>query len=290
MQPKTAIPRFRHLTGACTPIRIVDVGANPIDGTPPYSLFLTDGDSELVGFEPNSEALARLQRQKGPNETYLPNAIGDGQVHTLRVCAAPGMTSLLEPDPAMLARFHGFPEWGRVLRTARVETSRLDEIAELRGADLLKIDIQGGELMALQNAEALLSDILVVQSEVEFLPLYKNQPLFSDVELFMRARGFMFHRFFPAVSRVFTPMLVGNDICAGMSQLVWADAVFVRDIARLDLLSERQLLASATILHDCYGSLDLVMHLLCEHDTRTGNALAPRYLAALQPHPEELAA
>lgn len=290
MQPKTAIPRFKHLTGICVPIRIVDVGANPIDDAPPYAMFLDDGDAEVVGFEPNPIALARLQRQKGPGETYMPNAIGDGCVHALHVCAAPGMTSLLEPDAAMLARFHGFAEWGRVIETTPVQTSRLDDIDEVRGADLLKIDIQGGELMALQHGERLLDDLVVVQAEVEFLALYKDQPLFSDVERFMRAHGFMFHRFFPAVSRVVAPMLLGNDIYAGLSQLVWADAVFVRDFARLDRLSERQLLASATILHDCYGSLDLVMHLLCAHDSRSGGELAGRYLAGLQPRAEGLAA
>ena len=76
----------------------------------------------------------------------------------------------------------------------------------------------------------------------------------------------MFHRFYPQTSRVICPMLVNGDIYAGLSQLLWADAIFVRDLTRLDLLSTSQLLSMATIMHDCYRSADLGPHLLIEHD------------------------
>jgi len=285
-----SVASFQELTGTSVPLAIVDVGANPIDGTPPYAALLTYEETRLVGFEPNPEALARLHAMAGPRETYLPHAIGDGDVHKLHVCAAPGMTSLLRPDPAVVGRFHGFPEWARVVEEVAVETRRLDDIAETEGADMLKIDIQGGELMAMRNAEQRLADLLVIQTEVEFLPLYQGQPLFSDVEQFLRARGFVLHRFFPAVSRVIAPMLINNDIYAGLSQIVWADAIFVRDFTRPELLSPRQLLASGAILHDCYASFDLVLHLLTELDRRSGSALAADYLAGLQGQPVRQAA
>jgi hypothetical protein len=108
-----------------------------------------------------------------------------------------------------------------------------------------------------------------------------NQPLFSEVEMFLRGRGFMLHRFYPTVSRVIRPLLIENNIYAPFSQVVWADAIFVRDFTRLDRLTHEQLLKSAAILHDCYGSIDLVLHLLTEADTRAGGALAPAYLARL---------
>ncbi len=284
-----AVPSFTAIMGAGPPIRIVDVGANAIDGTPPYAPLLRDG-ATLVGFEPNPEALARLVQMKGANETYLPHAIGDGQAHTLHICAAEGMTSLLSPNPTVLSLFHGFSQWSQVTATRPVETMRLDDIDEAQGADMLKIDIQGGELMAMQNAEELLKTLLVIQTEVEFLPMYVGQPLFSDVDQFLRSRGFVLHRFFPTVSRVISPMLVDNNIYAGMSQLVWADAIFVRDFTRLDALADHQLLATAAILHDCYGSFDLALHLLTEHDRRSGATLSAVYLAGLQPKTAALAA
>ncbi len=116
---------FRALTrGAAPRVKVVDIGANPIDSDPPYAGMLRAGEAEVVGFEPNRAALATLDARKGPLERYFPHAVGDGARHTLRICQAPGMTSLLEPDPAVLSLFHGFPDWGRVIATEEVETVR----------------------------------------------------------------------------------------------------------------------------------------------------------------------
>lgn len=273
---------FRALTDTDVRVKIVDVGANPIDSLPPYEPLLRRGVADVVGFEPNPEGLAKLNAQKGPFETYLPHAIGDGQRHTLHFCAAPGMTSLLEPNPAVLNLFHGFPSWGQVVATEEVDTMRLDDIPETVGLDLLKMDIQGAELMVLRNAEARLADALVIQVEVEFLPMYIGQPLFGDLHIFMREHGFVFHRFFPEVSRTIRPLLMDNNIYAGLSQLLWADAIFVRDFTDMTPLSDRQLQAMAAIMHECYQSVDLVLHLLTELDRRTGESTASRYLTGLQ--------
>jgi FkbM family methyltransferase len=274
---------FRTLTGGESPrVKVIDIGANPIDADPPYAAMLRAGDAEVVGFEPNRAALDLLNARRGPHERYFPHAVGDGQRHVLHICQAPGMTSLLEPDPAVLGLFHGFPDWGRVLSIEPVDTVRLDDVPQTVGADLLKLDIQGAELMVLRHAEARLRDAVVIQAEVEFLPLYKNQPLFSDMEIFLRERGFVLHRFFPTVSRAVQPMMVNADPYAGLGQLVWADAIFIRDFARLDALDDRQVLAMAAILHDCYAAYDIAFRLLSEHDRRVGATRAADYLVGLQ--------
>ena len=272
---------FRAITGQDIRIKAIDIGANPIDGDPPYAALLRDGQAEVVGFEPDAAALATLNAARGPHERYFPHAVGDGGRHELRICQAPGMTSLLEPDQATLGLFHGFPEWGRVLRRVAVETVRLDDVPETAGADLLKLDIQGAELMVLRHATDRLAEAVVVQAEVEFLPLYRDQPLFGDVDRFLRDHGFAFHRFHPQNSRVMAPLMVGGSPYAGFSQLVWADAIFIRDVTKPAALEDRQLLAMATILHDCYGSCDVALRLLVEHDRRTGGALAGAYFAAI---------
>ena len=274
---------FRSLTGTGVRVKIVDIGANPLtDGAAPYERLLRAGDADVIGFEPNPAALDKLNQIKGPTETYLPYAIADGQRRTLNFCQAPGMTSLLTPNRKVLELFHGFPDWGTVIGTEEVDTRRLDDIDETAGIDMVKIDIQGGELMALSHAKKRLKTTLVIQTEVEFLAMYEDQPLFSDVDLFLRKQGFMLHRFYPEVSRVVRPLLVENNIYAGLSQLFWADAIFIRDITRLDLLADEQLLKMAAILHDCYASIDVVLHLLTEHDSRTGGRLGATYMSALQ--------
>ncbi|MEA2708508.1 MAG: hypothetical protein QOF78_1109 [Phycisphaerales bacterium] len=252
-------------------VEVVDIGANPIDGHPPYQRLLHAGGARVVGFEPNPQALAQLQQQKGPHETYLPDAIGDGGEQTLHLCAAAGMTSILKPNAELLEYFHGFAGWGRVVGTMQVRTRRLDDIEAIGDVDLLKLDVQGYELEILRHATKRLADAVVVHAETNFLPMYQGQPLFAEVEQYLRAHGLLFHRFAPLVSRVLQPMLVNDDVYAGLSQVFWADAVFVRDFTRFDLLPPAKLLKLATILHDVYGSYDVALHALAAHDRVTGN-------------------
>ena len=273
---------FSQLISRPIDIKIVDIGANPIDGEPPYAGILERNQGHVIGFEPNPAALATLNERKGARDTYLPHAVGDGEQHTLHICAAPGMTSLLEPNTGMLNLLHGFPVWGRVIATERVQTVRLADVPEVRGVNYLKMDIQGAELMVLRNAGSALDDVGVLHLEVEFLPLYKDQPLFADVETFLRGEGFAFHRFFPLVSRMIQPMNMAGDLYAGMSQSVWADAIFIRDLAKLDGVSVDNLISAAAILHDCYQSFDVTMHLLHTVDKRTGSNLAMAYLTGLK--------
>ena len=72
---------------------IVDIGANPIDGDPPYKAMLKAGLCRVTGFEPQERALAELQAKRGPNERYLPYVIADGNTHVLQICRHSGLTS-----------------------------------------------------------------------------------------------------------------------------------------------------------------------------------------------------
>ena len=108
-------------------------------------------------------------------------------------------------------------------------------------ADLIKIDIQGAELMALQNGTETVREALVIESEVEFVPLYEGQALFCDLQAFLREQGFVFHKFLDMAGRAFRPFLPPNPH-APLSQLLWADAIFVRDFTELDRWTDTDLL------------------------------------------------
>lgn len=152
---------------------VVDIGANPIDGDPPYKSMLEQGLCRVTGFEPQVEALAELERRKGPNERYLPYAVGDGQTHTLRLCRASGMSSLLQPDMESLALFDALKPLAEVTQRLSLDTHRLDDITEVSHCDWLKIDIQGSELSVFQSGRSTLQNAVVIQTEVSFVALYK---------------------------------------------------------------------------------------------------------------------
>jgi FkbM family methyltransferase len=241
------------------PTAVVDVGANPIDGDPPYKTMLAAGLCEVTGFEPQDTALERLEQKKGPRERYLPYALGDGTERTLHVCELEGMTSLLIPDPDRLALFNLFPTWGTVKKRIPIATRKLDDIAEITALDFLKMDIQGAEREVLAHGQAKLKHTVVIQTEVSFVPLYKDQPAFGDMDLALRALGFLPHSVTGTKIWPLSPMVVGNEPNRGIRQLLETDMVYVRDFTRPDAMSAEQWKHLALVAHHCYGSYDLVL-------------------------------
>lgn len=262
---------------------VVDIGANPIDGDPPYKRLLENRLCRVVGFEPQLDALNRLNSRKSDLERYFPYAVGDGGEATLNVCKLSGMTSLLTPDQSKLAYFPMFLEWGAIARQVSVETRRLDEIEEISSIDLLKIDVQGSELAIFRNGRSRLKDAIAVHTEVSFVPLYKDQPLYGEVDLEMRALGFVPHAFASINRRMILP-LFSNDRHQVLNQLLEADVVYVRDFMQPEKMSSEQLKHLAIVAHFCYNSFDLAAN--CIHHLSRAKAVqedaVAQYLAELQ--------
>lgn len=90
---------------------------------------------------------------------------------------------------SMLRDGRGEP-WG-VVKQARVAT--LDQlISELKlpAPDLIKLDLQGAELISLRGATRCLAEAQAVILETPFIALYNNSPLAAEVIAFMTERGF----------------------------------------------------------------------------------------------------
>lgn len=256
---------------------VVDVGANPLDGgRPPYLPMLKAGLCRVTGFEPQQRALSALLLARGPNEMYLPYAVGDGSSHTLKICRAMGMTSLLEPDSTKLGLFAALRSHGEVTERIPVETRRLDDISEIEHLDFLKIDIQGSELSVFHNGREKLAEAVVIQTEVSFVTLYLDQPSFGDVDSELRAQGFIPHAVADVSRRPIGDFEVGDDALPWVNQVVEADMIYVRDFTRPDVMTDEQLRHLALIAHHCYRSFDLVfrcVQLLEErHAVETGTS------------------
>ena len=263
-------------------IHVVDVGAMALDGVPPpYNGLLTGGVARVTGFEPVEEECRKLNAASAGAHTFLPYAVGDGTTRTFRECNFSMTSSLYEPNTALLDRFQNLGELTRVVKQFPVETRRLDDLAEVRGVDYLKLDVQGAECDVIEGAPQVLSHTLVVHTEVEFVPLYIGQPLFAEVDQALRRNGFCFHRFAGLAGRAFKPLVYQNNVNAMLSQALWADAIYVRNWMDWESLRPEQLLKLALILHDVYSSCDLCLVALDYFDRKTGGALRARYLGRL---------
>lgn len=265
-------------------LSIVNIGAMELAGHEDRLVRLTkQGIGTILGFEPLAEECAKLNAKADGCRRYLPYAIADGSKRTLYITNTGMTSSLLPPNQDLLSLFMNLAELIQVVRTAEIDTRRLDDIPDITeaGCDLLKLDVQGLECEILCNATKVLSNCLVVQTEVEFVPLYRNQPLFAEVDQVLRKNGFVFHKFLGLAGRPFKPLTKGGNPNVPISQVLWSDAVYVRDFTQLERLSKEQLLKLATLLHEVYGSVDLCHRVLAAYDAKTGQALAGRYLDRL---------
>jgi FkbM family methyltransferase len=274
-----------NFLGLEQPLRCVDVGALALRVDPdPWVQWAQIGCAEVLGFEPLKEQCTELndQAQKsGIAMRYLPWALGDGNEHTLHITNAPMTSSLFPPARPTVDLFLALGELMQVVKQEAVQTRRLDNIKEAQYTDFLKLDVQGSELMILENAKETLRSVSVIQCEVEFIELYEGQPLMADVDSFLRSQGFSFLQFAYIMGRPFKPLQKVGNPSASISQVLSSDAVYVRDFRNLTAWSTQQLRAASFLLHELYGAIDLAAFLLAELDRRCGSQLHDPYLSSL---------
>lgn len=271
-------------------VHVLDIGAL-LEGTPVYQPLLKDPATRLSGFEPSDKAREELEKKYKGRGRWFPDVLGDGATHTLYETAYGGCTSLLRPNPQNVDPFFSFStrDGGpfQVIAEHTVQTRRLDDVPAVSQVDFVKLDIQGSELMVLKNGLETLKSAVVIQTEASFLPLYHDQPLFGEQHAFLRAQGFELHKLIDVTGRAFEPFIPQTP-WAPTSQMIEADAIFVRSMMDLAALKVDEILRSARILHDVYRSFDLVSALLHEHDRRAAVQALPSYIKAIKSYGSRL--
>lgn len=261
-------------------IEILDVGA-ALNGAPPYQPLVNASKARVTGFEPDADQCRKLNELYGSTHRFYPHFIGDGHRAVFHQTSWALTGSLLEPNTPLLKKFTNLHKVTTLIARHEVDTVRLDDVTNLPAIDFFKIDIQGGELAVFENGRKVLSSVLAIWTEVEFVQLYRNQPLFGDVDRFLRQEGFQFYGFADMGRCAFDPFALGRD-SIGIGQLLWSDAIYVRDWMHLERLESPRLAKFAVISHDILRSSDLAHFLLSEIDRRERSDLALRYRDALR--------
>jgi FkbM family methyltransferase len=261
-------------------INILDVGA-ALSERPPYQSLVDAGRGRIFGFEPNREACEHLNRAYGSPHRFFRVFVGDGLPAVFHETNWVLTGSLYEPNSRLLEKFQNLAEVVTPVGAYSVDTTRLDDVAEIDDIDFIKIDVQGSELAVFKNASRALCSALLIQTEVGFVELYKGQPLFADVDAFLRAARFQFHTMNSVTGRAFKPLVAKGDVNSAFRQSLWADALYVRDWMHLDDLSEAKLRNYAILAHDVLQSFDLAHLVLLALDNRTRGDRAAHYLRRL---------
>ncbi len=217
-QPPELLAAQIRIFASAPSLSVVDAGAH--NGHTAIEYLEHFPNSRVIALEPEpqnfataKEALARF----GERAELLPFALAetDGTV-LLRVTSHSGAHSLLEVGDM---RYYDAPvetrapiEVRAVTLESLVAEHRLDRL------DILKMDIQGAELLALRGAKGLLQRhaIGLIALEVLFQPLYRDQPTFWDIADHLRSLGY-------ALQGIYEQ----RHHAANHAILRWADAVFV---------------------------------------------------------------
>jgi FkbM family methyltransferase len=196
---------------------LVDVGAS--EGHFTASLEKFCGIRRALLVEPLPHRCEQLRnRFRSGDFQVVCAAAGDCEKEIdLEVLAFDYSTSLLKikrEDPS-LKRTWDFS----VARSVKTRVRTLDSICAehglLEGIDLLKLDVQGAEALALSGARQITTRVKAIWSEVSFRPLYEGAVTFADFCDLCRAKGFKLH----ALEEGFR----GSD-----GELLQGDCLFVR--------------------------------------------------------------
>lgn len=197
---------------------IFDIGANIGRTTAEYtSLF---PESTIYSFEPFPEAFQKLRRRfKGhslvkPVQVAVSAKTGKKKFHVYQDSA----TNSLLPTADGAEYWADSPNAIKPDKQIEVPVTTIDSFCRQQLIDeiqILKMDIQGGELMALQGAREKLkeSSILLIYTECLFVPIYEGQAFFYEICSLLSSYGYKLFDMY-------------NFAYARNGQIKWCDAIF----------------------------------------------------------------
>ena len=247
-------------------VTYIDVGAR---GGPPRSWLKLTNQIEYVCFEPDEkearELVVAFSKTNNFKATVSPKALGaTGGSATLHLTKFRPSCSLLSPNTQLLRRF-AVRDFFEVEETATVGIDSLDSALEELGAgcDFLKADVQGYEMEVLRGAEKSLAHTLGCELEVSFLEIYRKQPLFAEVDTFMRERGF----FLADLERVWWTHAEVPLALQQRGSLAYGNALYLQATA-ITPRNRNEALKAMIICIAC--GLDAFAFELCEQSFRRG--------------------
>ena len=172
------------------PLFIIDVGASGgidsrwSDSTCHYKSVL---------FEPDKKEYQRIKSNAGDNSIVLQTALLDMKKETdFYICKNQELSSVYLPNFKVINNYNN-PGRFEVIDKIRLTTDKLDNVLKknkIKNSDFIKLDTQGSELSLLNGSKDYLEHTIGLQVEAGFVELYDQQPLFNDVDMFMKSMNF----------------------------------------------------------------------------------------------------
>jgi FkbM family methyltransferase len=294
------VPRLLDLLPENDRLLIVDAGARDVDQDPRWRPFPTERMT-FIGFEPDKEEATRLNamsvasakrhfvaaalgEQSGTRE-FEHNNIGGGSSFLRQNRGVTDRWKFENPGDARNARDIFFP-----LKNEEVVVVSLADWAanaQIGKIDFLKLNVQGAETDILIGAGALLDDILGILVEVSFVESYCDRPMFVDIDVMLRKRGFSFfdllaHHY---VGRAESPIAAQHltvsegklgQLVSSWGQLIEGHALYLRDPIAEGTPREFERTIKLAALAEAFGQVEFAFELLGWLGKRPDIAAGPK--------------
>ena len=175
------------------PLALLDIGARGGIQWPWDRIAQNQLDVILVEPDPvEAERLKKACAREGRG-TVIPSALWrDERTLHLNLNLSLGTSSVFPANRSLLDQFPNSDRYGKV-NTNDLRAQTIDQLAaagQLHHIDFAKIDVQGAELAILEGgARFFARNLIGLEVEVEFCELYTGQPLFAEVDTYVRGLG-----------------------------------------------------------------------------------------------------
>ena len=202
-----------------------------------------------IGIEPDERSTKELKKLSKARKTFILNKFAwDKETRIeFNLCREPKVSSSYIPNRKFLDKF---PDSARfdIIKREVLSAEPLENTLTSHTIDFVKLDIQGGELKAMEGLGDKLKECLGVEIEIEFSEIYTAQPLFGEVDSFLRSQGFYFSDF--------TNLTRWEKRShEGFGRCVFGDGLWLRNLESIDHIKDEWCMKYAAIC-SLYGKLD----------------------------------
>jgi len=236
------------------PLVIVDIGA-----AYPSKNFYNEFKNfvKLISFDPQIEK--SFQKE---NFYFINNALYNEKTKlNFYKTNNPQCSSILVPDFNFLETF-GKSEEFKIIETTEIEVDTLDNQLKnlnINNIDFIKLDTQGSELYILKGSSKYLGNVLGIETEIEFKPIYQDQPLFSDIDNYLRSENFELLD----LRKIYWKSGKFRNASNYKGELIWGETLYFKNLKKLKTMTETKLIKAALLLL-VYNKIDLAQEIL-EH-------------------------
>ena len=224
---KQGLPYFINKIEKTYPFTYIDVGAMGGISLKWKALL---NHIKVIAFEPDEREFNKLKSNNVVK--YFNYALYDkSQDLAYYIAKENGKSSIYKPNMDILCQYEDYERFQvvqeKIISSAKVKD--LDSICEensIKDIDFIKLDTQGSELPILSGGQKkAIPNMFGAQIEVEFVELYKDQPLFRDVDAFMQNKGFLL----VDLKRQYWKRK-GCYAYRGKGSLIFGDALYLKEI------------------------------------------------------------